>query len=713
MSNRAIKGLLPAVAAAGMFLAGMILAGCGVPTDRGVFRRAPVAPGHQTFLLQRGPGVAPAAAGRLTTEQSCSLPGCLVSRPAPDGSGVLQDLFDTRRSPLVEDGDLVAFATNWLEKHRERYGLEAGRLVPAPRFIHQLTSLITSVNFVRLYQEVPVKDSRVEVSFTRTKAGLRLREVRNEAFGRIDDDPEPGGGAWTAAELAHLGDYTAVEILDQQPVVVALRDEAAGRRFSAATIVTFTTGVGPVISWMLGEDPAAADEDLLLMAWSHEVHAGPKLQASVYKKGYARDQTGPVILGNTRTDSGQSSPAGISPAGANRVSLVGRSAIVLDRGREVSLPLTGGAAGMEVEASPDHKSFPALNAYAAVLAANRFIRRHLDAGAVPWLNGRLDVEVNSFGSCNASFAPPRRPGSYGQMRLMAKESSWGREVPGGCPSMALITDVVFHEYGHGLDFATGIKGGIIDGAFSEGIGDILAAYIIGSPEIGLGFKTSDKESGIRSVDNTYRYPDHRGEVHKEGNIISGAFWDLRQELIQIYGEEAGAFRAESYFFRHLLTTDFYTRSYDTLMQLADEDGNPATASADRCAIHRAFDRHGLAGGRSGCSASSPVSAAGGDARSQEDQAGIMAALQDAPSGTRVVAALPLADPYSDRVYYCQGSSDSCAGSRQTAMPYEGSENGRHFFATPGSVSVRNHGDFTILVVTGNKESFRTFRPVGY
>ena len=40
-----------------------------------------------------------------------------------------------------------------------------------------------------------------------------------------------------------------------------------------------------------------------------------------------------------------------------------------------------------------------------------------------------------------------------------------------CANTGLIADVIYHEWGHGLDAFTG---GIDDGAFSEGFGDIVS-----------------------------------------------------------------------------------------------------------------------------------------------------------------------------------------------------------------------------------------------
>ncbi|MCX6295936.1 MAG: hypothetical protein NTX97_07695, partial [Bacteroidetes bacterium] len=59
---------------------------------------------------------------------------------------------------------------------------------------------------------------------------------------------------------------------------------------------------------------------------------------------------------------------------------------------------------------------------------------------------------------------------------------------GGCNSMAQIGDVVYHEYGHGINdkFYTSHGGSFNNGAMGEGYADIWALGITGSPVLGIG-----------------------------------------------------------------------------------------------------------------------------------------------------------------------------------------------------------------------------------
>ena len=102
---------------------------------------------------------------------------------------------------------------------------------------------------------------------------------------------------------------------------------------------------------------------------------------------------------------------------------------------------------------------------------------------------------------------------------------------------------------------------------------------------------------VRELQNVARFPpanNAQREVHTQGLIIGGSFWDMRKALITRHGATKGAYHAAWLFFRHLLTTDRYTDSYQAILAIDDDDGNAATPSPNRCLINKAFSDHGLA-----------------------------------------------------------------------------------------------------------------------
>ncbi len=97
-------------------------------------------------------------------------------------------------------------------------------------------------------------------------------------------------------------------------------------------------------------------------------------------------------------------------------------------------------------------------------------------------------------------------------------------------------DAVIHEYGHSLhDNVQGGIGGGENGAVSEGFGDFLAGIHSDDALLGewvaIGLGGWSGFPAVRRMDGTKRYPeDLSGEVHQDGEIWSGALWEI-QSLI--------------------------------------------------------------------------------------------------------------------------------------------------------------------------------------
>ncbi|HKQ58979.1 MAG TPA: FlgD immunoglobulin-like domain containing protein [Candidatus Eisenbacteria bacterium] len=140
----------------------------------------------------------------------------------------------------------------------------------------------------------------------------------------------------------------------------------------------------------------------------------------------------------------------------------------------------------------------------------------LDPGATS-LNYMAACNVNVSGSCNAFYSP-----GNGSVNFYV--------AGGGCPNMATMPDVVYHEYGHGVNehiYQQAGAGGMSNGALHEGMADVLACMIQDDSRGGKGF--FGPGTVLRDADNTFRWPQNQSsDGHVTGMIISGAFWDLRQ-----------------------------------------------------------------------------------------------------------------------------------------------------------------------------------------
>lgn len=117
---------------------------------------------------------------------------------------------------------------------------------------------------------------------------------------------------------------------------------------------------------------------------------------------------------------------------------------------------------------------------------------------------------------------------------------------GGCNSMAQVGDVIYHEYGHGINdkFYQSQGGSFDNGAMGEGYADIWALGITANPVLGIGMDDVDPTVYVRRYDmNPKIYPqDLVGEVHADGEIIAGAWWDTGvnfgdlQKMMDLYKE---------------------------------------------------------------------------------------------------------------------------------------------------------------------------------
>lgn len=114
---------------------------------------------------------------------------------------------------------------------------------------------------------------------------------------------------------------------------------------------------------------------------------------------------------------------------------------------------------------------------------------------------------------------------------------------GNCANTGHLGDVIAHEYGHGItDFMYGAMEP--SRMMHEANSDVCANLLSGMSVVGQGFYLDDCIGGIRDTDNNEVYPDSlTGEPYHDSTILSGFHWHARENLIDLMGEEAGAYRA--------------------------------------------------------------------------------------------------------------------------------------------------------------------------
>jgi len=110
------------------------------------------------------------------------------------------------------------------------------------------------------------------------------------------------------------------------------------------------------------------------------------------------------------------------------------------------------------------------------------------------------------------------------------------EAGDGCPATALFNDVVMHEYGHGVNYDLynwlgDAGGGMNNGAMQEGYADLWGITVTDNPIMGQGFFGGAGTSVRRYDEDPKVYPvDLVGEVHADGEIIAGAWWDVKENF---------------------------------------------------------------------------------------------------------------------------------------------------------------------------------------
>jgi len=193
-----------------------------------------------------------------------------------------------------------------------------------------------------------------------------------------------------------------------------------------------------------------------------------------------------------------------------------------------------------------------------------------------------NVDVTS-GTCNAFY-------SGSSINFFA--------AGGGCNSFAECGDIIYHEYGHGISdnfYASMGVGTIFNGALNEGSSDVWGISITEDPVLGKG--ASPNGGIIRRYDLAPKvYPvDIIGEVHADGEIIAGAWWDVAVNLSSVdtmtqiftdtyYSTPDGPDGTEGQVYHEVLIG---------ALQSDDDDNNILNGTPHFAQIITAFARHGI------------------------------------------------------------------------------------------------------------------------
>ncbi len=518
--------------------------------------------------------------------------------------------YDTSRQELISpETDLVAWGKTFIERYERELGIKPEELAQFENTLYHPFENQTMLSFQRKYQDLSVKGAFIQLIFARSSEGWRLREVINNSLGPINLGTSSSASAMVDADQARtVTGLEGLETIAQRPLIQPyLRNGFYD--FRVATEFKFRDPEDEEVFTVTLDN----DSSQILEAASSHIRARNEISAEHYTKTYiAKDQKFSPLpyvrvqdAANANTNADTGADGVIDVAFTNGTLVFGgaksKAKIISEQVRAAetaiySAPVSLSASG-KTQVTMAAVDPAAINSYMGIHEVIDFVQKYIDISQLPTVVNGLQTRINKNDFCNAYYDPNTLTLNFFRQGTLQGMT---------CTNTSLIKDVVYHEWGHSLDDFVGVVNrksnpqatGITDGAFSEGIGDILGSMIIADPNIGKGFFLNQTQ-GIRSVENTRKHPpanQAEAEVHSAGQIIGGAFWDLRKGLIAKFGAKAGADLYAKMFLQHLLVTDRYTDSYQSVLRIDDNDNNPATRSPNYCLINRAFAVHGLTGG---------------------------------------------------------------------------------------------------------------------
>lgn len=473
------------------------------------------------------------------------------------------DLSSANQGKNFVASDFVDVATNWIAAHEDILQVKLEDVV-----INGDATLmgddVQFISFKVLRDSTPVIDAAINFRF---KFG-KLVQVMSSSFGEALDD--------TRADFVSATD--AVE-----HVASAANIQERGQAFRVVTtangykLVRVNIALVSADGEKLDVQTEAASGEIFEVRDTRHYAAG-KAHGAVYPRTYYQSTLVDVPLSEvTVTNASATAIDGsFTATGATAPSIAGLKGLRINTKTSTGVLVaktavdSGGVWDLNVNVSAE-KDVAQTHTYFHVNAIIQKAKRFID---VAWMkNVVVTANVNLGQTCNA----------YWDGSTLNFFSAGG-----GCGNTGLISDVMSHEWGHGLDANSG---GIADGAYSEGFGDILSMIMTNDSRLGPGFKTTG--GIVRDMAPDKVYPADQGEVHAEGLIIGGTFWDLLTSLTAKHGLAIANEIVSGIAFKTIMTAPKYTDVYAAALIVNDNDSDTTTRSPDFCEINAAFALHGL------------------------------------------------------------------------------------------------------------------------
>ena len=259
-----------------------------------------------------------------------------------------------------------------------------------------------------------------------------------------------------------------------------------------------------------------------------------------------------------------------------------------------SVTVVSGGSGVW-DMGTDEKADAQLTCFTSINVVKEHVARFIPRGQIAWLNNALTVNANQNNTCNANWN-----GSAGTVQFF-NAGDHATDATRHCENTGRLTDVVYHEFGHGLHQNVVSSGGGstnnsgADG-LGEGVGDTLSISITQDPNMSPGFFVDRPMTGIRNADAIDQpWPTGQTEVHASGLTYAGWMFDLRKNFKKAYGDREGNWLTDRLFYESVRRATSTPTTVTQAIAADDDDGNTANGTPNLCIIYEAAKRHTLFG----------------------------------------------------------------------------------------------------------------------
>ncbi len=168
---------------------------------------------------------------------------------------------------------------------------------------------------------------------------------------------------------------------------------------------------------------------------------------------------------------------------------------------------------------------------------------------------------------------------------------------GGCSDTGEMADVVYHEYQHGLtQFAYDPFSSPYASGMGEGFSDYTSMTIRNTACMGDAFFGTPGVC-LRDGENNRQFPGNEcgGSVHCLGEITMGSMWQMRKNLINLYGDTLAAVAHSDTLFRWAMfgRPNTVPEFLDEILIADDDDGTLLNGTPHFSEIADAFGQHNV------------------------------------------------------------------------------------------------------------------------